>query len=338
MAGRTFSPYGLFGLSHLPGDQHKVRTKMKSPSSPLPDIPLGKHGWPWTNSDPYPTHLIDNRPWPKISIVTPNYNCGEFLEETIRSVLLQGYPNLEYIIIDGGSTDGSLEIIKRYEPWLAYWITQSDQGQSAAINNGFRRASGEIMGWLNSDDYYQPNTLFRVALEVNPEKKRYIVMGEVHEVDARKRIIRRWKSRVPTLYSLLFQHRLCLLRGVVVMPCQPSVFWHRKVFESLGLLREDLKYAMDYDYWLKALRSHYHFQYMADVLSNYRFHAGSKSSQGWQIFYREWRSVAKENFSTLTPRQKISAEIYWWFLLFPLSILTLPYRVFSYVVLGIKRG
>ncbi len=91
--------------------------------------------------------------------MTPNYNCGEFLE-TIRSVLLQGYPNLEYIIIDGGSTDSSLEIIKRYEPCLAYWITQSDQGQSAAINNGFRRASGEIMGWLNSDDYYQPTRSF----------------------------------------------------------------------------------------------------------------------------------------------------------------------------------
>src|SRR5215469_2917833 len=110
----------------------------------LPPPPAGHTGWPWTiESMPSPPARTDGSPWPTISIVTPSYNQGQFIEETIRSVLLQGYPALEYIIIDGGSTDQSVEIIKKYEPWLTYWISESDRGQSHAINKGFKRATGE---------------------------------------------------------------------------------------------------------------------------------------------------------------------------------------------------
>jgi cellulose synthase/poly-beta-1,6-N-acetylglucosamine synthase-like glycosyltransferase len=116
----------------------------------LPPPPTGKTGWPWTEGTPALDHTRpDGQPWPRVTIVTPSFNQAEYIEETIRSVLLQGYPNLEYIIIDGGSTDGSVDIIRRYEPWLAHWISEPDRGQSHALNKGFRRASGQIMALLS---------------------------------------------------------------------------------------------------------------------------------------------------------------------------------------------
>jgi cellulose synthase/poly-beta-1,6-N-acetylglucosamine synthase-like glycosyltransferase len=121
----------------------------------LTSPPADKTGWPWTEESPLlPDKMEGDCDWPKISIVTPSYNQGRFIEETIRSVLLQGYPNLEYIIIDGGSTDNSVEIINKYEPWLTYWVSEPDRGQSHGINKGFEKATCEVFGWLNSDDYF----------------------------------------------------------------------------------------------------------------------------------------------------------------------------------------
>lgn len=129
--------------------------------SELPPPPPGKTGWPWTEeTERLPNTMPDGGEWPRISIVTPNYNYGQFIEETIRSVLLQGYPNLEYIVIDGGSTDDSVEIIKKYEPWLSYWVSEKDRGQANAINKGISIATGEWFNWLNSDDILLNNALF----------------------------------------------------------------------------------------------------------------------------------------------------------------------------------
>lgn len=130
----------------------------------LPPPPPGRHGWPWTVATPPAAPVMaNNRPWPRITIVTPSYQQAQYLEEAIRSVLLQGYPNLEYIVMDGGSRDGSVEIIQRYAPWLSYWQSQPDGGQSAALADGFARATGEILAWINSDDRLQPGALQRVG-------------------------------------------------------------------------------------------------------------------------------------------------------------------------------
>src|SRR5437016_13438199 len=130
----------------------------------LPPALPGKTGWPWTAGISHlPALRRDHSPWPRISIITPSYNQGRFIEETIRSVLLQGYPNLEYLIIDGGSSDESVEIITKYSPWLAYWVSEKDHGQSDAINRGLRRATGEVVAWLNSDDVPQENSLSTVG-------------------------------------------------------------------------------------------------------------------------------------------------------------------------------
>ena len=150
----------------------------------LPPIDVTKQGWPWIEaSDSLPDKMPNGSDWPRISIVTPSYNQGKFLEETIRSVFLQGYPNLEYIIIDGGSTDNSIEIIKKYEPWLTYWVSEKDRGQSHAINKGFEHATGEIYGWLNSDDYFLPRALKAFAQASIKDKNSVAWAGSALEIN-----------------------------------------------------------------------------------------------------------------------------------------------------------
>lgn len=135
-----------------------------SPLAELPAPPKGKTGWPWTEqNEPLGARMPDGSEWPKISIVTPSYNQGRFIEETIRSILLQGYPNLEYIIIDGGSTDETLKVIKKYEPWLTYWESMPDSGPASAINKGIQKCTGEWFNWINSDDLLLPSSLLTLA-------------------------------------------------------------------------------------------------------------------------------------------------------------------------------
>src|SRR5688572_23620138 len=128
----------------------------------LPENSEDKKGWPWDQETVFDFN-DSKKHWPRISIVTPSYNQGIFLEETLRSILLQNYADLELIVIDGGSKDNSVEIIKKYEPWITYWISEKDNGQSDAINKGFKKASGEIVAWINSDDLLTPGSLHKVA-------------------------------------------------------------------------------------------------------------------------------------------------------------------------------
>ena len=156
----------------------------------LPPPPPGKTGWPWTGESPQLPHTMpDGTPWPRVSIVTPSYNQGQYIEETIRSVLLQGYPDLEYFVIDGGSTDASVDVIRKYEPWLAYWVSEIDKGQSAAINKGFIKATGFVFGWLNSDDVYLPETLRFIGDYWHSRPETNFVVGDVMLIDEENDVI-----------------------------------------------------------------------------------------------------------------------------------------------------
>jgi glycosyltransferase involved in cell wall biosynthesis len=216
----------------------------------LPSPPSERTGWPWTKqSDPLPEAQPNGSPWPKISVVTPSYNQGQFIEETIRSVLLQGYPNLEYIVMDGGSSDETVEILERYDPWIDHWVSEPDEGQSDAVNKGFGQASGEILAWLNSDDYYAPGVL-RIMAEAFASAGGDVgaVVGTGHKVNREGEIV-----YTPPSSDLTRNDFLNWMNGGNFM--QPACFFRRGAWEKAGPLRCDLEYPMDVDLWLKMARA-----------------------------------------------------------------------------------
>jgi glycosyltransferase involved in cell wall biosynthesis len=254
----------------------------------LPSPPLDKSGWPWTEeTSQLPPLMPDGSPWPRVSIVTPSYNQGKFIEETIRSVLLQGYVNLEYIIIDGGSTDQTVELVKRYEPWLAYWVSEPDRGQSHAINKGLRRASGEIIAYLNSDDLYLPGTIRQAVQFLSGNEEGDIVYGDCRVVDEESHVIYVVPSREFDLFV-----ELC--RNFVQ---QPTVFMRRKLLNLVGYLDEELHYAMDLDYWFRAAMR-VKFSYLPVELAAFRITEFSKTGKGQINFARERRRVVERFFSS----------------------------------------
>ena len=205
----------------------------------LPSPPAGKTGWPWTQ-ETAPVIYHKNINWPKLTIITPSYNQAQFLEETIRSILLQNYPNLEYIIVDGGSTDGSAQIIEKYSPWISYWQSEKDAGQGNAINQGFSLASGNYYAWINSDDYYLKNTFHKVITTFLSNKVSF-VYGYVYNYQSGKQKF----DLIRTLPVLDYLLRFPTL-------AQPACFWDAKIHQPVW---EDLQCSMDYELWLRLLKS-----------------------------------------------------------------------------------
>lgn len=234
----------------------------------LPASPPNKTGWPWTEETPQlPDSPLQEPPWPRISIVTPSYNQAQFLEETIRSVLLQGYPNLEYIIIDGGSTDGSTEVIRKYEPWLTYWVSEPDKGQGHAINKGFERATGEIFGWLNSDDSYFPATLN--AVTDNLKETVGMVTGAAVERD-----LLTGKSK--EIHKERTADELLYLRRTIL---QSSTFWNAELWNICGSIDEDYDFALDYELWLRMFWHTDSITYLDYPLSYINVHPNQKTNR-----------------------------------------------------------
>jgi glycosyltransferase involved in cell wall biosynthesis len=243
---------------------------MRCPTlSDLPPPPAGKIGWPWTVEAPQlPDRMPDGAPWPRISIVTPSFNQGRFIEETIRSVLLQGYPDLEYIIVDGGSKDQTLDVIKNYETWLAYWESKSDRGQAHAINNGFHKASGEIIAWINSDDRYAKRALGEVSLFFSDNPLVHSLYGDVQTIDKESNLIEEIRSHAPFDLTKLFGWMRCP---------QPACFWKRSALNEIGCLNEEMHFVFDLEFWIR-IGLKYETAHIARVLANLRLHKDTKTS------------------------------------------------------------
>lgn len=208
---------------------------------------------------------------PKISIITPSLNQGEYIEETILSVISQKYDNLEYIVIDGGSTDSTLDILKKYEKHL-HWISEEDRGQSHAINKGYRMATGDVVVYLNTDDIYEPGALQLVGDFFASNPGAQWVTGKCRNIDQNGNDIRKYFT-LGKNFCLRFYCATTLL--IMNYVSQPATFWRRELIEQIGFFNESLFYAMDYDYWLR-IASHHKLWFINKYLASYRIHALSK--------------------------------------------------------------
>lgn len=220
---------------------------------------------------------------PRLSIVTPSFNQATYLERTIRSVLDQNYPNLEYIVIDGGSTDGSIEIIERYAGRLAYWTSEPDHGQTNAINKGLRRATGDWVAWQNSDDVYFPGAFEAFARTVARKPHVGLVIGDMIMIDAEDKPVRDLRYLRPTYNSL---------RAEGMLIANQASFWHRKLHDRIGYLDESLHYAFDYEWFLRLLQ-HTSAAHLPEFWGALRLHGETKSTLQTARFAEEIASILK---------------------------------------------
>lgn len=219
----------------------------------------------------------DRNSWPKISIVTPSYNQGQFVEETILSVIDQNYPNLEYIIVDGGSTDNTVEIIKKYEKHISYWVSEPDQGQSHAINKGVEKCTGDVFNWLNSDDYYEPNAMLKVG-EAFKDPHTYILSGRERRINAMGQEVG-LSDGTSIMDSLSETIGKCHID-------QPSTFFRLSILKSLLPFDDSFHYLMDGEMWLRYLLclGQSQIKKTKDILVNFRYHSSSKTTSASEKF------------------------------------------------------
>lgn len=252
--------------------------------------PNGKLGWPWTEAcSSLPSRTQDGKNWPRISIVTPSFNQGRYLEETIRSVLLQGYPNLEYMVLDGGSTDNSKDIIQAYSGQLAYWKSEQDGGQSDAISQGLDRASGEILGWVNSDDLLLPGCLKKVGIYFATHPNVDCVVGGAVVIDQFGAIMRN-PIKLPKIVRGEPETFMSLLSRRGCSFYQPASFWRREAYLAVDGLNTELRFSMDYDLYLR-LAHKKPFGHMDQLLACFRVHLGSKTTLLQAVRQQECRAL-----------------------------------------------
>lgn len=239
-------------------------------------------------------------PYPKISIVTPSYNQAAYLEQTLNSVLSQGYPNLEYIVIDGGSTDGSVEVIQQYAAQLTYWISEKDQGLYHALQKGFERSSGEIMAWLNSDDLYHRQSLWMVARLFTRYPDAHWIMGKNTFFD---------EQSASLIYPEdSFQERWSPWRFYQLPPGrfiqQESTFWTRDLWERAGgYINTQLALAGDFDLWARFFR-HERLYSTNLLLGGFRDRSANQQSKDrYEEYMQEAREVIKTQMRTRDVRK-----------------------------------
>ncbi len=229
--------------------------------------------------------------YPKISIVTPSYNQAEYLEETIQSVLSQRYPNLEYIIVDGGSTDGSVDIIRKYENRLAWWCSEKDDGQPNAINKGFSRSTGDIIAFINSDDLYLPGAFKSVidGFKNNSVNKWVVGSTIIFGVGYETKI---WSPIYPLNDAIWLRKN--------ILP-QQSVFMRREVYDKFGTFDERFHYCFDYEYWLRLISSGLKYNILNTPLAAFRMHRLSKTISQTNEFYNN-DVIIKNIYKNIFPK------------------------------------
>lgn len=225
---------------------------------------------------------------PRMTIITPSFNQGAYIEQTIRSILDQGYPDLEYWVLDGGSTDETLDILRKYESRLQ-WISEKDRGQSHAINKGLRKATGEIIAFLNSDDYYEPGALLKVGQFFAGTPKAAWVTGKCRTVDPQGQEMRRSITLYKNLWLRTRSYKALLVLNYI---SQPATFWRKEVVDRIGEFDEALRYTMDYDYWLR-VGQHYRLWFINEYLTAFRLHPSSKSGSSTEAQFAEDLETAR---------------------------------------------
>ncbi|GBD88055.1 hyaluronan synthase [bacterium BMS3Abin03] len=235
--------------------------------------------------------IVDSN-YPKISIITPSFNQGKYIEKTIQSVFEQNYPNLEYIIIDGGSTDNTVEIIKKYQDKIDYWVSEKDDGQADAINKGIKKATGEIIAWLNSDDFYYPDALHGIAEAYLKYPDAGLYTGNGYKVDR--------SGNNPRLYanSVGFDYNALLNGSCFIL--QPSTFINRKAVDKLGLLDDSLRYGLDLEYWLR-IGKEFDVIVINKPLSAYRWYDEIKTNEGFKRWIELWQIYKRYTDAEITP-------------------------------------
>ena len=235
----------------------------------LTELPRASgRGWPFQSerASAPSTHVGE---WPKITIVTPSYNQGNYIEKTLRSVLLQGYPNLELIVVDGGSDDQSVQVIEKYAQWLTWWVSEPDRGQSHAINKGLERSTGTLLGWLNSDDYLLPGALFKLAEAYLEDPTVGAVYGHGRMDDETGQVV-----YTPELkqvdHDMLFGW--CFNNDFM----QPSCLFTRDAWSAVGPINEDLHFTLDVEYWIR-ISERFSFRMISDMLSVSLSHPDAKT-------------------------------------------------------------
>ena len=242
----------------------------------LPPPPKGKIGFPWTEETP-PQYKSENLP--KISIITPSFNQGQFIEETIRSVLLQNYPNLEYIIIDGGSTDNSVEIIKKYSNFIHYWVSEKDNGQADAINKGLKHATGDVFNWLNSDDFYLPNALITVGNAFKNKELNVFCAQLFIQTKEGKRSHFKGAFLEDTIEKTITSRYFC----------QPPTFFRLSIVKELGGIESTMYFCMDLELWINYLAhfGHKGIEESPNFLAVFRQHDAAKTHNSITIMHTD---------------------------------------------------
>lgn len=224
-----------------------------------------------------------------MTVVTPSYNQGRFIRETIESILSQDYVPIEFMVMDGGSTDETVEILKGYEGCF-FWVSEKDRGQSNAINKGWSRSRGEILAWLNSDDIYLPGAISKAVAFLENHSEVGAVYGEGYHIAEEGRILERYPTEP---YDWQRLKETCYI-------CQPTVFIRRAVIQDVGFLDEELKYCMDYDLWFR-IGKKYAFGYLPDYLASTRFYPETKTMGQRVAVHKEILEVVYRHHHTVPP-------------------------------------